>query len=92
MAKNYHIKLEVKSLQDRLLSDGLKVESIISKRGVPYLLVEDKVSLCFFWSTKQWKVFDWNSSANRTITQKNQADIQDFIKDYFEKEGVLTNG
>jgi hypothetical protein len=86
MAKNYHIKLEVKRLQDNLVSDGFEVKDCISNRGVPYLLVEGKVSLCFFWRTKQWKAFDWLSADNRTLTQKSPADIQDFIKGYFKKE------
>jgi hypothetical protein len=85
-AKNYHINLEVKRMQLALASKGLVTDNRVSKRNVPYILVEGKVSMCFFWGTKQWKAFDWLSADNRTLTQKDKGKMEKFILDYFKED------
>ena len=90
MAKNYHINKEIDSVVSYLTTEGLDADKRISKKGVPYVVVENKISLCFFWRSKQWKVFDWLSADNRTITQKSVEDIKDFVKDYFLREAQIS--
>jgi hypothetical protein len=86
MAKNYHIIKEIDRVSEDIQSKGFRVHKRISRRGVPHIIVEDSISLCFFWSSKRWKVFDWAGLDNRTITEKDPKDIVSFVEKHLEKE------
>ena len=87
--KNYHINLEVEGLANKLLINGYSVEKKISRRDVPYLLVykswDTKISACFFWSTKMWKVWKWDS-ANTFLGKRDCENIQEYIQDLLKSD------
>ena len=88
MPKRYHIDQEINRVALELASKGLLVRRHETKRNVPVLIVNEKVSLCFFWNTKRWKAFEWMVFPSRTITEKDPKKIVSFVTDYFEEVTV----
>ncbi len=81
--KIYHINLEIQRVQLSLAMKGLIVYDMVSKKGDPYLFVEDKVALFFSWETKKWTASNWGDSMNTTLTQTSKEKIGGFVLGYF---------
>jgi len=86
MPNNYHIRQELNRVYKELSDNGLPVRGRTSRRGVPHLVVNEEVSLCFFWSTKRWKAFEWMTPDNRTITEKAPDKIVSFVLNHFNED------
>lgn len=89
--KNYHIHQEIHRVADILLTNGYNVEPKTSRRGVPYIIIhkdwDRKISACFFWGTKMWKVWEWDA-INTPIGKSDCNGIINYISDTLKKNKV----